>query len=143
MHVARPSIRCLLGLLFLLYTLVQGPSYVFAGTAKPGLDPLYYFKGRLGGARPPRRYPNLPTIREEGPPPPSDSTSGNDPLYYFPGSLGVARPPRIRRSLPIIPEGGKWSGKTWWEGAANDASTSSWKRTSASHGVPSSRKLSP
>uniref|UniRef100_A0A131YGE8 Uncharacterized protein n=1 Tax=Rhipicephalus appendiculatus TaxID=34631 RepID=A0A131YGE8_RHIAP len=106
MHVARPSIRCLLGLLFVLYTLVQGPSYVFAGTAKPGLDPLYYFKGRLGGARPPRRYPNLPTIREEGPPPPSDSTSGNDPLYYFPGSLGIARPPRIRRSLPIIPEGG-------------------------------------
>ncbi|XP_075726694.1 uncharacterized protein LOC142768583 isoform X2 [Rhipicephalus microplus] len=94
MLISRASTGCFLSLLYLLYALAQGPSCAYAATAKPGQDPLYYFPGRTGGARLPRRHPTLPTIRE----------GGGDPLYHFPGRSVGAPQWRRRMTLPVVPE---------------------------------------
>uniref|UniRef100_A0A131YFN6 Basic tail secreted protein n=1 Tax=Rhipicephalus appendiculatus TaxID=34631 RepID=A0A131YFN6_RHIAP len=84
---------CFLGIFSLLSTLGHGPTYVIAGIDKPGHDPLYFYRGNSNGARPPRRRPGLPTIYEEGSPPPED------------GRAEVARNPhhRGRGPRPLTP----------------------------------------
>uniref|UniRef100_A0A131YD40 Uncharacterized protein n=1 Tax=Rhipicephalus appendiculatus TaxID=34631 RepID=A0A131YD40_RHIAP len=96
MHRSHARILCLLGVLFVLCTSHQGPSYVFAGTAQPGKDPLFSSPGNLGGTRAPKFRPVLSTIRE----------GENDPLFLFPGGSGGTGPRRWRPSLSTIPEGG-------------------------------------
>ncbi|XP_075726696.1 uncharacterized protein LOC142768583 isoform X3 [Rhipicephalus microplus] len=92
MLISRASTGCFLSLLYLLYALAQGPSCAYAATAKPGQDPLYYFPGRTGGARLPRRHPTLPTIRE-GVTSESARPAGREQLLDHPDLRGSGPPP--------------------------------------------------
>ncbi|KAL1422655.1 hypothetical protein MTO96_003833 [Rhipicephalus appendiculatus] len=78
MQVPRASIILFLVSFCLLPTFYQGPTYVLAGNGpkRPGFDPLFFYRGNSGGARPPRRPPPLSTIYEEVTPQGSPTGAG-------------------------------------------------------------------
>lgn len=94
MQAPGAKILSFLGILSLLSTLGEGPTYVFADIPGPPIDPLYFYRGNSNGARPPRRRPSLPTIYEE---PPEGSPERDD------GSAALARNPLLRgRGAPPL-----------------------------------------
>ncbi|XP_037526228.2 basic proline-rich protein-like [Rhipicephalus sanguineus] len=89
----RYNILFFLGLLFLLSTLDQGPTYVLAANDKHVKDPLYKHPGGLGRQQRPR-HPPLPPIPEEGDGP--ARRDGWDQIMQNTNVAGIGGPPLTR-----------------------------------------------